>query len=414
MVGIDVDEDKVRALNAGKPTVYEKGVSSLLRRASSCGRFSGTTHFKELADAKLIFICVGTPSVEDGGIDLSVVESAIRSVGGVLGGKFPLVVMKSTVIPGTTANKVKPLLERRSGRKVGVNLGLCSNPEFLREGSAIRDTLFPDRVVVGAEDGRSGREMISFYKRFYAKHTPPIVLTDLGTAEMIKYAGNAFLAMKVSYINTIARICEKIPGSDIEVVAQAIGLDPRVGGRFLQAGPGYGGSCFPKDVSALISFARRKGVDTSLFEAVQDINTSQAVHVISSLGRLSGGLEGKIVAVLGLAFKAETDDIRSAPSIRIIDALLLRKARVRVYDPVAMENTRKVLRDRVTYSRSAKESLKGADVCLILTEWKEFSRLTPGVFSKLMRRPLIYDARRILESRKLGKSVQYHAIGLGS
>lgn len=413
LLGVDIDKKKVDSLRGGKPTIYEKGVKPYLSQALSRGKTRFSDKFEVLAGCDLIFVTVGTPSLPSGGIDLSMVLSATRSIAKVISGDFPTVVIRSTVIPGTSAGRVRPILERYSKRRVGKDVGLCCNPEFLREGQAIEDTLHPHKIVIGAGDRRSTRRLVSFYESFYGRPVPPFILTDYSNAEMIKYSNNAFLSLKIGYINTIARICEKIEGGDVGIIAKGIGLDQRIGSSFLEAGPGFGGSCFPKDLDALIAFARTLTAEHRILRAIKELNEDQASHVAMMVRDALGAVRGKTVSVLGLAFKAGTDDVRDAASLRVIKHLLRMGARVKVYDPKAMSNARLFLGDKVGYGESMRECIRGAEACVLMTEWREFSRHKPDYFSRLMKRPVIVDARRLLNTGEFLGKVEYHRLGLG-
>jgi len=344
VVASEADPEKASMISRGAPPFYEPGLDEMLVEVLRSGRFRCTTSTeKAVLDTDVTFITVGTPSKPDGSVDLSYVESSAEEIGRALSskGSYHLVVVKSTVIPGTTENVVKPILERSSRKRCGVDFGLCVNPEFLREGSALYDTFNPDRIVIGECDERSGDVLESLYKEFYAEKMPPLLRTSPVNAELIKYANNAFLAMKVSFINTIANICERIPGADVTVVAKGIGLDKRIGPLFLNAGLGYGGSCLPKDLRALIQHSRSLGYEPKLLEAVKEVNDGQPRRAIELCKELVGELRGRRVAVLGLAFKPNTDDMRDAVSIKIVKRLLEEGARVVVYDPRAVENAKK-------------------------------------------------------------------------
>ncbi|MGB9622243.1 MAG: UDP-glucose dehydrogenase family protein [Candidatus Bathyarchaeia archaeon] len=327
--------------------------------------------------------------------------------------KHHLIVMKSTVIPGTTENMVKPLLEKHSGKHCGKDFSLCMNPEFLREGSAIYDTLHPDRIVIGEHDKESGDVLELFYRSIYGEEAPPIIRTNLSTAELIKYANNAFLATKISFINTVANICEKIQGADVKTVAGAIGLDKRIGPLFLNAGLGYGGYCLPKDLKALISFSKGLGYDPVLLDAVEDVNEAQPNKVVEIARSLLGGLKDKKVAILGLAFKPNTDDVRGAVSVKIIRRLLEEKAKVVAYDPSATDNARKIFREEIVFAASVADCLKDTDCCIIVTEWEEFKNLQPEDFIERMRNPLVIDGRRIFNPELFEDRLKFAAIGLG-
>jgi UDPglucose 6-dehydrogenase len=288
------------------------------------------------------------------------------------------------------------------------------NPEFLRQGSAFKDTFNADRIVIGSYDQKSGDALEALYKEFYAESLPPVIRTTLSTAELIKYASNSMLATKISFINTIANICEKVPGADVKVVARAMGLDKRIGPLFLDAGLGYGGSCFPKDVKALIACSKAFGYTPELLESVENVNQVQPLKAVQFCRERLGGLEGKTIALLGLAFKPETDDMREARVIPIIYQLLAEGAKVVAYDPVAASAARSIFDDRIQYASSAVECLKGADGCILVTEWDEFKKLTPEDYLNYMKQPLLVDGRRIYNPEVFSQKLEFAAIGLGT
>ncbi len=413
-LGVDVDRERLALVEVGRAPFHEPRLDRLLKTAIVSGRLRVSEELADVAETDVVFITVGTPSSLDGSMDTRYVESAAREVGAALRDErdFRLVVVKSTVIPGTTRSVVMPLLEANSGKRVGVGLGLCTNPEFLKEGSAIEDTLHPDKLVIGAMDEGSASHLKQLYHALYAPEIPPALETTPETAEMIKYASNAFLATKVSYINTIANIAQQIPGVDVEQVAAAIGLDPRIGPLFLKAGPGYGGSCFPKDVRALIAFSREHGYDPGLLAAVEKTNERQAAKVVELSEKLIGSLEDKRIAVLGLAFKKDTDDIREAASIRVIHRLKEKGAHVTAYDPMAIPGARQVLGDAVEFATDPKSAIREADCCIVMTEWDEFRHLTGKDYVEQMRRPNVVDARRLYRREEL-EGVNVLAIGSG-
>jgi UDPglucose 6-dehydrogenase len=416
VVASEADPEKASMISRGAPPFYEPGLDEMLVEVLRSGRFRCTTSTeKAVLDTDVTFITVGTPSKPDGSVDLSYVESSAEEIGRALSskGSYHLVVVKSTVIPGTTENVVKPILERSSRKRCGVDFGLCVNPEFLREGSALYDTFNPDRIVIGECDERSGDVLESLYKEFYAEKMPPLLRTSPVNAELIKYANNAFLAMKVSFINTIANICERIPGADVTVVAKGIGLDKRIGSLFLNAGLGYGGSCLPKDLRALIQHSRSLGYEPKLLEAVKEVNDGQPRRAIELCKELVGELRGRRVAVLGLAFKPNTDDMRDAVSIKIVKRLLEEGARVVVYDPRAVENAKKVFGSSVEYATSVEECLRGSECAIVVTEWEEFRRLKPEDFLRLMKEPVVVDGRRIYDAELFSSRLRFAAVGLG-
>jgi UDPglucose 6-dehydrogenase len=413
------DKEKVTMINEGIPPFYEPQLEEILRRTVESGGLRAV-HGREEAvlNSDITFITVGTPSRPDGSVDLSFIEQSAIEIGNALKRKeeYHLVVTKSTIVPGTTQNLVKPAVEKHSGRKVGEGFGLCMSPEFLREGTAIYDTLKPDRVVIGEYDERSGDILEDLLRGFHGPEVP-ILRMNLASAEMVKYANNCMLATKISFINEIANICENIEEVDVVNIARGIGLDHRIGPHFLRAGAGWGGSCFPKDVKALIAFSRDTGYEPEILDAVVKVNQRQAEHMIEIAKRKIGTLKGKKIAILGLSFKPDTDDMREAPSIKIIKRLLEEGANVSAYDPKASENARRILGDRIEYCTSTKECTKGADCCLLVTEWQVFKKLKPEFFKKNMATPILIDGRidgrRIYDTEEYLKELEFAAIGMG-
>ncbi|RLJ05848.1 MAG: UDP-glucose 6-dehydrogenase [Candidatus Aenigmatarchaeota archaeon] len=391
---VDVDKEKVKKIKSGVSPVYEPGLQEGLKRF--LGKSFDVTLDLERAvkESEISFICVPTPSLPDGKIDLGFLKQASKDLGKVLREKdYHVVVVKSTVVPGTTENLVVPVLEKESGKKAGKGFGVCMNPEFLREGSALKDFLNPDRVVIGEYDKRSGDFLEKLYKNFKTQ----ILRTSIKSAELIKYASNSFLAMKISFANEIGNFCKKL-GIDVYEVMKGVGMDFRISPKFLNAGIGFGGSCFPKDVKALVYRIKEEGLKPVLLESVLKLNEEQPMKIIEILKKRIRNLKGKNICVLGVAFKPDTDDIREAPSIKIVKRLLKEKANVRVYDPKAMENFRRLF-PRIEYSDSARKALNGADACLILTEWNEFKNLNKKDFSS-MRRKIIIEGRKILNIKE--------------
>ena len=417
VIACDIDPDKISKINSGIPPFYEPGLEEKLVECINSGNLKGVVNDTEAAiqGSDFTYVAVGTPSKEDGGIDLKFIESAAVNIGKALKNKkdFHITIIKSTVVPGTTINLVKPILERESGKVCGEDFGLCMNPEFLRQGSAFNDTLNADRVVVGSYDKKSGDKLEALYRDFYTGKIPPIIRTGLSTAELIKYASNAMLATKISFINTIANICEKIPGSDVEDVALAMGLDKRIGPLFLDAGLGYGGSCFPKDVKALIASAEAWGYTPELLNSVEHVNKTQPLKAVEYCKSMLGSLSGKKVALLGLAFKPDTDDMREARVIPIINALLSEGAMVTAYDPVAVTTAHAVFKETITYAKSAKTCLKDADAAIVVTEWPEFKNLQPEDFLQLLKQPVLIDGRRIYDPHVYSEKLKFKAVGLG-
>lgn len=417
VVACDVDEEKITKINKGIPTFYEPGLKEKLSESIKKGNLKGVVGQTEkvIEETDLTFVAVGTPSKPDGSIDLKYIESAACNIGKALKQKssYHVTIIKSTVVPGTTQNTVKPILEKESKKVTGEGFGLCMNPEFLRQGSAFQDTINADRVVIGSYDKRSGDVLEDLYKDFYSVHVPTIIRTSLSTAELIKYASNSMLATKISFINTIANICEQIPGADVKVVATAMGLDKRIGPLFLDAGLGYGGSCFPKDVKALIACSKSLGYDPELLDSVEKVNKTQPLKAVEFCKEQLGCLEGKKIAILGLAFKPDTDDMREARVIPIINQLLREGANVTAYDPVAMPIAKTIFDHKLSYAQSALNCIKGADACIVVTEWDEFKKLTPEDFTKNMKQPILIDGRRIFNPETFKTKLQFVALGLG-
>lgn len=414
---VDTLPEKVASINAGRSPIFEPGLEEALRKALRTKALAATTDLPAaLASADLVFIAVGTPSRKDGAIDLSAIHQAAWDIGHALKARASAdaralppsggqrvgpasrgrvtIVVKSTVVPGTTEHLVKPVLEEASGLRAGVDFGLAMNPEFLREGAALDDFLSPDRIVIGALDPESALAV----KKAYAKLRAPILSTTLTTAEMTKYAANTLLAAKISFSNEIGNLCKRL-GIDAYEVMAGVGLDKRIGPHFLSAGIGYGGSCFSKDVSALQAQAKQMKLPTPLLDAVQEVNRRQREHFVGYLEHRLGSLKKKRIAVLGLAFKAGTDDIRDAPATDIISALKKRKALVVAYDPKAAENMRKVHAD-ITYAPTVAEALRDADAAAVLTDWPEFRSLTDADFAPMKQR-LVIEGRRILDRKKV-------------
>jgi len=410
------DPEKADSIKRGVPPFYEPGLEESMQRVVKDGYLRCVLDREEaILNMEITFIAAGTPTKPDGSVDLRYIKGSAREIGEALKKKdtYHLVVVKSTVVPGTTQNVVKTILEKHSNKKCGMDFGLCMNPEFLREGSALYDTLHPDRIIVGEYDKKSGDVLEALCQDFYGEGMPPLIRTNLPTAELIKYANNAFLATKIGFINQIANICEKIPGADVTVVAKAIGLDKRIGPLFLNAGWGYGGSCLPKDVKALIAFSEGLGYSPALFNAVEDVNNTQPYRAVELAKKHLGDLQGKRIAILGLAFKPNTDDMREATSIRIINKLLKEGANIVAYDPAATNNAKKIFKDGIEYAPSAIKCIGGADCCIIATEWEEFKELKPENFSEHMRNPVVIDGRRIYDPNEFKDKVKFTAIGLG-
>jgi len=410
-IGVDIDEGKIQNLRKGITDFYEPDLKGFLDECLHVKSTEFTTNLKNsILNTDISFLCVGTPSAKNGAINLSFVKSALKNIYKVLKLKkqYHLLVIKSTVIPQTTRKDILPIFEDLINKG---KLDVVSNPEFLREGYAIKDVLYPHLIVIGENNKKGGDFLEEYYKEFYDK-LPEIIRTNPTTAELIKYANNLFLATKISFINSLANLCQNLPGTDVNIIAKAIGKDPRIGPLFLQAGPGFGGSCLPKDLLAIINFSQKFDNAGILFKAVDQVNKNQPKRVIFLLDKMKLLHPKKTISILGLSFKKNTDDIRMAVSISIVKDLIKKGVKIKVYDPMAMENFRQLFFKKVTYCASINECLKDSDCCLILTEWDSFRKIAPNQFSKLMKKPNIIDARRILDPTKFS-NFNFHAIGLG-
>jgi UDPglucose 6-dehydrogenase len=407
VVATDKNTEVVTRLADGVPTLYEPGLEDLLKANLRASRVTFTTSAEEvLQGAEIVFLCVGTPSHADGRADLSQMDEVVRSIAPMLN-DYTLIVEKSTV-PVDTASCIIRALQRLIGTRKGYEV--ASNPEFLREGSAIQDFLHPDRIVIGADSPRAQTLLLDLYRPDFAC---PILATDIKTAEVIKHAANAFLATKISFINIVADLCERV-GADISMVARGIGLDHRIGPHFLQAGLGFGGSCFPKDLKALVRIAEDLGVDFSLLREVERINEARVARLLKMLNETLWVLRDKTVGVLGTAFKANTDDIRNAPSLKVIAQLRAEDTLLRIYDPQAASKMAKHFPDEagLRYVPSAYEAATGAHALLILTDWDEFRSLDWQRLRGLMRTPIIVDGRNLFDPTKMrGRGFEYYSFG---
>jgi UDPglucose 6-dehydrogenase len=403
---VDVDADKIARLNDGQIPIYEPGLDQLVSKNKAAGRLDFTTDVAAAVERSLVIIlAVGTPPKEDGSADLSFIEGAALDVARHMNG-YKVIVTKSTV-PVGTGERLRRLIREQQQK---FDFGIVSNPEFLREGAAIDDFMRPDRVVIGSRDEAAVAIMRDLYRPLYLIETP-VVITSLEAAELTKYAANAFLATKISFINEIANLCDRI-GCDVHDVARAMGMDNRINRYFLHPGPGYGGSCFPKDTTALLSVAKEYGGEARIVEAVVEVNHRQREKMVEKIERLIGGdVKDRQVCVLGLSFKPKTDDMREAPSVEIIRALVGRGARVRAYDPVAMEHARKALPD-IEYASDEYEAAEGADVLVFMTEWNEFRALDMQKIKGLMRTPRIADLRNIYEPQRM-RELGFDYVGVG-
>jgi UDPglucose 6-dehydrogenase len=394
VVGVDIDAARVSLLRRGKSPIYEPGLEELMESNVRGGRLSFTTDIAEaIRGSEFVFLAVGTPPDRRGGADLTALKAAARDIGSNL--VEDLVIINKSTVPIGTGDLVSRIVAA-SRTSAEVEFTVVSNPEFLREGSAVLDFMHPDRVVLGGHDRAAADRVAELYRSLEC----PVLITDLYTAEMIKYASNAFLATKISFINEIARICEKLD-ADVSVVSQGMGMDSRIGTAFLDAGIGFGGSCFPKDVRALAHMAQEMGYHPELLHTVMDINRDMRKLVVERLEELLGGLRGQRVGILGLSYKPNTDDLREAPSLEIIEALLRKGALVTVYDPVSMPKAKHILNGGVICARDAYGAARKADAIALVTEWNQFRSLDMKRLKQSMRRPVIVDGRNIWEPARM-------------
>lgn len=405
---LDVDEGKIAALREGRIPIYEPGLEDLVHRNMQAGRLRFSTAFEHaVGDADLVFIAVGTPTRRgDGHADLKYVYAAATQVAAHLQG-YTLIVDKSTV-PVGTAREVKRVIRESNPQ---ADFDVASNPEFLREGSAINDFMRPDRVVLGVENARAEALLRELYRPLY-RIEAPILVTDLESAELTKYAANAFLATKISFINEVSQLCEKV-GADVHAVARGMGLDGRIGKKFLHPGPGYGGSCFPKDTLAMIRMAHDAGTACSIVEAVVAVNSAQKARMVVKIAEaLGGSVAGKKIAVLGLTFKPETDDMRDAPALTILPALLEQGAHVTAHDPVGMDEARKELPTAIKYADAIDDAVRDADAIVLMTEWNQYRGLDLGRLKSLMRGDVFVDLRNVYERPTMQThGFQYTCVG---
>jgi len=424
---VDKDSEKIKGLNSGKVPIYEPNLESLIKKNVAAGRLDFTTDIeKAVKQSKVIFIAVGTPPNHDGSANLEQIEEVAKEVARYIN-EYKVIVNKSTV-PVGTAHRIKEIINKnviareqsdRSNpnlnRRTGVSpvypipFDIVSNPEFLREGSAVYDFTHPDKIVIGTDSDRALKIMQEIYRPLYLIDTP-FVITNPETAELIKYACNAFLATKITFINEIANLCDKV-GADVHQIAKAMGLDGRISPKFLHPGPGYGGSCFPKDTRALCSIAEHFGYEFRSLKAVVSANKRQRELMVEKIKRLAGGLNGKQIGILGLAFKQNTDDIRESSSIDIIKILLKEGAKVKCFDPLAMDNTKKILPD-LTYCQDEYETAKSSDALVIATEWNQFRNLDLLKIKKILKSPILIDLRNLYEPAQVkALGLTYEGVG---
>jgi len=410
---------KAAMINEGKAPFYEAGLQEIMDNIKNIKPDllkCLTDPIKAIIETDISMITQGTPMREDKSIDLSFIKSTAKEIGEALKIKdqYHLVVVRSTVVPGTTRNLIGKIISEVSGKEPGKDYGLCMQPEFLAEGRSIEDTLHPDRIIIGEFDEKCGAMLQEFYEYFYGDHLNncPVLRMNLESAELVKYGNNCLLSTKISYANEFANFAELVPNVDVVQVMKGVGLDYRINPRFLGAGVGFGGACFHKDVNAIKAWAKSKGYESKLLEAVLDINDDQAVHIVDIAEKLTGGLKGKKITLLGLAFKPGTDDMRGAASIRVINELLRRNITDIVgYDPKAIETAKSELKDKIKYVESIEEALKDSECALLITEWDEFRKLNPDDFKRLMKTPNLIDGRRIFDYNEFSEKLPFRAIG---
>ena len=408
-VGIDINKDKCKKISNGISPFFDPKSEKILKNGLK-KKLKISNDFSLINSCDFLFVTVGTPQNTNGSIDLSIIKKAISTIGESLkkNKKKPIIFVKSTVTPGTMKKIILPILEKKSNKKAGKDFGLISNPEFLQESSAIKDTKFPHVVVLGGYQTKFMKKAKIFFMKLHPN--VPIIITNHETAEMIKYANNSFLATKISFINQLSNICQKIPGANIDDIAKTIGLDPRIGKLFLNAGPGYGGSCLPKDMKALINFANISGINPILLNAVEEVNTKQLKQIIALTKQKLGNLSSKKITILGTAFKPDTDDIRDSIAIELIKKLLKMKPKIIIHDPKAMKNTKRIFEDKISYAKTIEDALSKSHCVIIMTQWKQYEKLNNNEF-KYMTRKFVIDCRRMLVGKQL--DIDYYAIGLG-
>jgi len=403
---VDKDEKKIAALEGGKIPIYEPGLEAVVTKNEKAGRLRYTTNLRDAVEHALaVFIAVGTPPKPDGSADLTFIREVAKSIGTYLNG-YKVVITKSTVPTGTGA-MIESIIREVSGGKFP--FAVVSNPEFLREGSAVEDFLHPDRVVIGTSDPAAVAIMKDIYSPLHLIEVP-FVITNVESAELIKYASNGFLATKIAFINEIALLCEKM-GADVHHVARGMGLDKRIGPKFLHPGPGFGGSCFPKDTAAVADLAKKHGVNFEIIEAVLSANEKTKARMIDKIEGVTGPLAGKRIALLGLAFKPETDDLRDSPAINVFEAMKARGAAVVAYDPAGMENAKTMLTG-IEFATDAYSCLTGADALVIATEWNEFRSLNLDRVKSLLKEPVVIDLRNVYEPDRM-KALGFRYTGVG-
>jgi len=422
VICMDIDKEKINKLKKGIVPIYEPGLDEIVRKNLNTGRLKFTTDLEyAVRNSEIIFLCLPTPPGKDGDADLGILFSVVKNIAKILRGLAKdeknrlkkLIVSKSTV-PVGTADKIKETLNKELGKYSDkIDLYVASNPEFLKEGNAVQDFMFPDRVVIGVNDGEAEKILRELYEPF-VRTGAPILVMDTRSAEMVKYTANAFLAMRISFMNEMANLCEKL-GADVEKVRIAIGYDNRIGPRFLFPGVGWGGSCFPKDIKALMKMGEKNGVELKIVKSVYEVNERQKKLIVEKIKKHFGReLKNKKIAIWGLSFKPKTDDMREAPSIVIINELLKLGAKISAFDPVAVPNAKKIFGDKVKFAKNQYEALKNADALVLITEWQEFREPDFNYIKTLMRTPVVFDGRNIYNPEKLKKlGFTYYGIGRG-
>ncbi|CUS96205.1 UDP-glucose dehydrogenase [Candidatus Kryptobacter tengchongensis] len=422
VICMDIDKEKINKLKKGIVPIYEPGLDEIVRKNLNTGRLKFTTDLEyAVRNSEIIFLCLPTPPGKDGDADLGILFSVVKNIAKILRGLAKdeknqlkkLIVSKSTV-PVGTADKIKETLNKELGKYSDkIDLYVASNPEFLKEGNAVQDFMFPDRVVIGVNDGEAEKILRELYEPF-VRTGAPILVMDTRSAEMVKYTANAFLAMRISFMNEMANLCEKL-GADVEKVRIAIGYDNRIGPRFLFPGVGWGGSCFPKDIKALMKMGEKNGVELKIVKSVYEVNERQKKLIVEKIKKHFGReLKDKKIAIWGLSFKPKTDDMREAPSIVIINELLKLGAKISAFDPVAVPNAKKIFGDKVKFAKNQYEALKSADALVLITEWQEFREPDFNYIRTLMRTPVVFDGRNIYNPEKLKKlGFIYYGIGRG-
>jgi len=404
VIAVDVNEEKVRGLKAGKMPFYEPGMEEMVTRNHADGRLAFTSDTAEAVQrSEVIFICVDTPPKEDGSSDLSHVEAAAKTIARAMNG--PKVVVNKSTVPVGTGDLVGRIIEAHKPPQY--TFDVVSNPEFLREGSAIADSLHPDRIIIGASNPQATMKLIELY----APLERQMLICDVASAEIIKYASNSFLATKISFINAIANLCEKV-GADVGQVVKGMGADRRISAEFLSPGLGFGGSCFPKDTLSILRVSEKYGCKFGIVEAALEVNQARAQLFVARMERVLGSLTGKTIGLLGLSFKPDTDDLREAKSLEIIELLLARGATVRAYDPVAMEKAKDLLGGKITLCDTPYQLVEGCDAVAIITEWNEFKQLNLERMHTLMKQPVVFDGRNIYPPERMAKfGFKYYSVG---